>query len=1278
MTLEPPQLPTKFPCWCQAIYSWGGETKKDLGFVEGDLIECLNAGDGAWWMGRLRRDQRMVGLFPSNFVRVLSENFAPEKTRRVSTNEQPVSQLPQKQKTLFRKPFQGYKEAVGPSEALRQKKEEAFKTSIIQSVRKRSATHHARPTTKHTSRRSISPAPAPASSSAVAPGSAAAAARAASPLVHTSQIQQQVALHRAQSPAPAPVPVPVSTVHHQKIAPHATYGHPPPRFPPSPFSGASNRSPLPQSFIPQPLRPPSPALSPSRTPLHTPSQNLQLQPANVPYHHAPNQYTRNDPIYTQGSRKRSGTFPRPRQPDFRTRPSLHPISTRLAPPEPLAPASPEKRAPSPNSIFARVASPVALNYVDSTDPAYASYPGEHSLASYSSSGYDYDPELENDQNVSPPPPPPPPHRNRVQVLHQQQQSDQILRPESSALVVRTGGGQQRYDTNLRTPSPNVGRKSAEYGTTPSPLRDAMEDVMSSLHDMGMPRDGAPSPEVSPDPYQPWSSEEFDRNQDSSRPTTSGGRPPTRDSWKAGNVADTTYNGNNTSYERFQDGPPQLNNYVQRMESRLRQLHAQNSRKGSDELHLPRDGAISVSGEAEDTLPPLPSTLRQTHMYSLSEPPSTRMAKRRSAFDVIGRTGTNKSNATSSSSGMQSTITSSSTSTTDRSLMSGMSAGGISATSAGSYARRGGGGGAEFGTLSRGRPNTSMDFHHRRSQIISRPDSPSTGVSYHSSHNTSRQGAASAVGWLDYRSTASSSVAPTSITTDSERAPKDPLKKKSGFFRKMIESARSSAANARSSSPTKSRLGNALSHSRLGARSSTRELGLAADWIQVRRDVNRAMTPSKPELIEKAERCQMMDFPVIYAIEDLYTTAEGDEGIDGLPIEEPTNWNVPNMKLVDKSTRYLSNIPSNLSPAMLAQSYVCRSHRSDGQRLRAIFTWVAEKIIWDEDVDEVVDVRRVIQMRRGSSREVALLVQEMCSAIGIHSEVVEGYLKTPGEDLDLDSLSHANHWWNAVLVDGEWRIMDCSLASPTHPSRSLLSDTAPNEAESWYFLARPMEICYSHVPLIAEQQHIVPMVANDVLLALPTVTPIYFKCGLSFPSYDTSVMRIEGLEAVQIRIEAPFDIECAAEVETQAFSQGIDSVPYHHGEVVVKRALAQPDWCQGRKRYTIKAVLPEKESHGVLKVYAGKRGLMLSSKEIPYPLAFAIPITHTGDNPPYDFVLRHPTPHAQQRDLYIVQPQCSKLAINNTFVFTEAGEACDSVAFGQDSATEPQSRQYILI
>lgn len=140
MALEMPPTPTRFPCWCRAVYSWGGETDRDLGFMEGDYIECLNAGDGAWWTGRLRRDRRIIGVFPSNFVKLVDEKNSPteNKISRSSTSNgsaisspadpesvspaSPVSPVSAtsspKKPSVFRKPFQSYKEAVGPSEAL--------------------------------------------------------------------------------------------------------------------------------------------------------------------------------------------------------------------------------------------------------------------------------------------------------------------------------------------------------------------------------------------------------------------------------------------------------------------------------------------------------------------------------------------------------------------------------------------------------------------------------------------------------------------------------------------------------------------------------------------------------------------------------------------------------------------------------------------------------------------------------------------------------------------------------------------------------------------------------------------------------------------------------------------------------------------------------------------------------------------------------------------------------------------------------------------------------
>ncbi|KAL1645695.1 hypothetical protein SLS58_003579 [Diplodia intermedia] len=495
----------------------------------------------------------------------------------------------------------------------------------------------------------------------------------------------------------------------------------------------------------------------------------------------------------------------------------------------------------------------------------------------------------------------------------------------------------------------------------------------------------------------------------------------------------------------------------------------------------------------------------------------------------------------------------------------------------------------------------------------------------------------------------------------------PKPKRTGFFKKMISSARANAANARntiSSSPSRPNSrgagllpngvtsiagGSAVFHP---SGNVAKEMGMggSVDWVQVRRDINRSNSLSKNERIERAERCQMNDIAVINPIEVLLETIEGDEGLDGLPVPEPLDFSQCNLGLVDKNTRFIQGLPPTTTPVSLAQGYVCRPYRSDVQRLRAIFTWVSERIAWEEDYEGDVDTRRVIQSKRGCSEEIAVLVMDMCAAVGLHSEVIRGYLKAPGEELDFEMVAHPNHWWNAVIVDGEWRIMDCSLANPTNPRRSAYSSAGSQVAESGFFLARPSEICYTHVPLLPEAQHIIPPISHEVLMALPCACPPYFMNDIEIADFDTSLLSLENLEMAHIHFFVPEDVEAVAEVEARIFARDGDGDVFESGDVCRKRALCQPEWIGGRKRYTVKAVLPGDEGHATLKVYAGKKGLMHSIKSNPHPLVFGLPLTHIGQNPPYDFLTLHPTPHAQRHDLYVAQPQCARLAVNNTFVF----------------------------
>ncbi|KAI1100732.1 hypothetical protein F4804DRAFT_335938 [Jackrogersella minutella] len=1081
-----PPLPTRFPCWCRAVYSWGGESQHDLGFIEGDLIECLNAGDGSWWTGRLRRN-KTVGVFPSNFVEVLPEDFRPitrSASPLTSSHSPSPTNTPQKSKSRnFRKPFEAYAKAPHYTTAKQ--------PEVIRQISNTPPRQNSAGSFRNDARRGIDRGPSPSE------------------------------MPRRGSRAPSPAPPPANSYM--------------PR-------GAS------------PIPPMHARTSSSRGPSPVPSQSYD-------YHRGPSPAP--PPVQHYGS-----------------------------------------RAPSPA-------------------PSFTFKP--------------YRPGAERD---SPPPPAPPPHRHVItrgnsNASHMSHASYDSRHP------------QEGYHTP-RVPSPMPHSPNGD-GFTPSPLREAMDGVIEQLDALGMSRD-TESPEP---PLDPWSPESFDlvhhrsKKRGQTRPLTSIG-VPLQDSgygsFDGGSSQESTYH---SGVQQQQEQPlPRLSNYVERMENRFRKLHHKSSSTGIVDID-------------DDTGPPPPPPPKNP-MYS--RPKSSMgdhaqgdrkfLRKQKSSYDVgiLDRTGTTKTVSTNASTGTRSTATTS-TQTTNRSLMSGVSAGGISATSAGSLARK---------NL---RTRSALGFRDADGDEdwdANRPTTPFTGVSYHPSHSTSAM-----------RPQSQGVFAPEDgiAAVGGLVQPGMTKPKKQNFIKRILEATKTGVASGRSSiatgsgsaqpSPNRRSAPNGITAIAGGVSSTNLPRDVAADmglttkgvdWVQVRRDVNRSNTLSKNERTERRDRCMMLDYPAIDPVDELYESVQGDEGADGMPVREPINYQVINLSQVDKNSRFVSSLPTMTTAITLATTYVCRPYKSEVQRLRAIFTWVAEKINWEEDFEGDVDSRRVIQTKRACAEEYAVLVHEMCTAIGIPSEIIRGYLKTPGEVPEPGMLPRSNHWWNAVIIDNEWRMIDCCLASPSNPRRGLYSSASSAAAEFWWFLTQPTELCWTHIPEHHSQQHICPPVAHETLLNLPGACPPFFKQAIAMVDYNTCLTRIEDLEMVHIKFNVPFDIEVAAEVEVRGFTRDADGDFFENGEVVKKRALAQADWYNGTKRYTVKALLPGDEGSGVLKVYAGKRGLMHSIKDIPHPLAFALPILHTGENPPYEFVTRHPTPHAQRHDIYVVQPQCQRLALNNTFVF----------------------------
>jgi hypothetical protein len=90
-------------------------------------------------------------------------------------------------------------------------------------------------------------------------------------------------------------------------------------------------------------------------------------------------------------------------------------------------------------------------------------------------------------------------------------------------------------------------------------------------------------------------------------------------------------------------------------------------------------------------------------------------------------------------------------------------------------------------------------------------------------------------------------------------------------------------------------------------------------------------------------------------------------------------------------------------------------------------------------------------------------------------------------------------------------------------------------------------------------------------------------------------RLDGLQVACVDIEVPEDVECVAEVESQTYARDLEGDLFESGEVIREPALAQPLWLDGGQRrvYRVKGFLNGEGSRGSLKIYTGKKGLMVS-------------------------------------------------------------------------------------
>ncbi|KAJ2238220.1 hypothetical protein IWW45_000229 [Coemansia sp. RSA 485] len=296
--------------------------------------------------------------------------------------------------------------------------------------------------------------------------------------------------------------------------------------------------------------------------------------------------------------------------------------------------------------------------------------------------------------------------------------------------------------------------------------------------------------------------------------------------------------------------------------------------------------------------------------------------------------------------------------------------------------------------------------------------------------------------------------------------------------------------------------------------------------------------------------------------------------------------------IDRQMAMIKSISVKLTADVLATMHVGRPFNKPIERVRAAFTWIATNIQYDtsaaestEEFEQQEAPNAVLLRRRSRGPGFAYLFTAMMDALGIESITISGYLRQPLDSYQGPVLPAANHVWNAVCLDGEYRLIDTACAAKSHPLN------AESRIDSWFFLASPKDLIFTHFPTTPGEQFVDPVVPLPVFWMLPYVRPSYFSCKLK-------LLNLPHVPRIELRDDAVTPLVlCVRDSTMSVFAEVELHDPNGSGRIVARQPLlAQCMDYRGKRMVKILVGVRAGDTRGLIKIYCGTR-LALQPKRL---------------------------------------------------------------------------------
>ena len=211
-------------------------------------------------------------------------------------------------------------------------------------------------------------------------------------------------------------------------------------------------------------------------------------------------------------------------------------------------------------------------------------------------------------------------------------------------------------------------------------------------------------------------------------------------------------------------------------------------------------------------------------------------------------------------------------------------------------------------------------------------------------------------------------------------------------------------------------------------------------------------------------------------------------------------------------------------------YLTSTSKNDNEKVRAIFRWMTDRISYDtksyfsgEKKDQGYE--NIFKSRVAVCEGYANLFNQLSKEAGIESVKIDGYSKGysyfPGK-----KFTNEDHSWNAVRIDGEWRLIDTTWGAGIVKDKEFIK-----EFNDHYFFTSPEKFVSDHLPTESKWQFLSPPLTIEEFTLKPRKYSTFYKNGFYNLNPDLSIL--EANDSTEVSIENNLNVQIIANLDNKS-------------------------------------------------------------------------------------------------------------------------------------------------